>query len=256
MRIGIFITARLGSSRLKRKHFLPVNDQPIIVFLIKRITEAFRHEILNNDVSVVIVTSDENENREFERFNNMGVSVFYGSKDNIPLRHLQAAEYFSLDAIISVDGDDILCSQCGMREVFENLKAGKEYVRTSGLPFGVNSMGYSKAFLERSLHGCSYSALETGWGRIFDNKNLCTCELPINSRGAYLRFTLDYYDDYLFFKALIHALGHRVFSLTDQDVIDFVVSNHFNDLNKTVDESYWENVKKSIDNENSNASSM
>ena len=37
MKIGAIIQARSGSSRLPNKHFLKVNNQPIIVELIKRL---------------------------------------------------------------------------------------------------------------------------------------------------------------------------------------------------------------------------
>ena len=168
MKTGIFITARLGSTRLEKKHLLTVNNHPILFFLIKRIKEEFREQLISGEIKIIIVTSDEPENREFENFQKDGATVFYGSINNIPLRHLQAATAHSLDSIISVDGDDILCSVKGMRTVYEALMQGAKYAKTSNFPFGMNSSGYSKDFLESSLNGHFGDILETGWGRIFD----------------------------------------------------------------------------------------
>jgi spore coat polysaccharide biosynthesis protein SpsF len=168
MKAGILITARLGSTRLKRKHLLPVEGEPIISFLIRRIVAEFQEEISQGQAAVIIATTSEPENQEFERLAGEKVAVFCGSKENIPLRHLQAADAHGLGVIVSVDGDDVLCSVQGMRRVYGALVGGAKYVRTANLPFGMNSFGYSRAFLAESLKDHQSDTLETGWGRIFD----------------------------------------------------------------------------------------
>ena len=114
MKTGILITARLGSTRLKQKHMLKVREKPIVYYLIERIRREFKEEIAQNKIEVVIATSDEPDNRAFERLATANLKVFYGSIHNIPLRHFQAVESYGLSHVISVDGDDILCSVSGM----------------------------------------------------------------------------------------------------------------------------------------------
>src|SRR6267142_5749562 len=109
MKVAILITVRLGSSRLKRKHLLELNGSPVLQYLIRRIRLEFKSELCDREVVLVIATSDDPENRELELFADDDLSVFYGSSNNIPLRHLQAARHYSAEAIVSVDGDDILC---------------------------------------------------------------------------------------------------------------------------------------------------
>ena len=163
MKTGILVTARLGSTRLEKKHLICVNDKPLILYLIERIRWEFKEEINKGDVKIIIATSDEHENRKFEDFSKFGVSVFYGSINNIPLRHSQATAVHELDAVVSVDGDDILCSPKGMREVYRELCKGTKYVKTSNLPFGMNSSGYASSFLEDSIRNHASDTLETGW---------------------------------------------------------------------------------------------
>ena len=244
MKTGIFITARLGSTRLEKKHLLTVNNHPILFFLIKRIKEEFQKELIDGKVKIIIVTSDEPENREFENFVKDGATVFYGSTNNIPLRHFQAAKAHSLDSIISIDGDDILCSVKGMRAIYDALMQGAKYSKTSNLPFGMNSSGYSKDFLESSLNGHFDDVLETGWGRIFDQSQLTEIQVPFPAQDNVLRFTLDYDEDYQFFKSVIEAFGDDIFTVQDKDKVSFVMNRKLYLINESISKQYWDNFYK------------
>lgn len=244
MKTGIFITARLGSTRLKRKHLLPVSDHPILSFLIKRIKEEFQEELIKGGIKIIIVTSDERENREFENFQKDGATVFYGSINNIPLRHLQAVKAHSLDSIISIDGDDILCSVKGMRAVYDALMQGAKYAKTSNLPFGMNSSGYSKDFLESSLNGHVDDILETGWGRIFDQSQLTEICVPFPVQDNVLRFTLDYDEDYQFFKSVIEAFGDDILIVQDEEIVRLVMNKKLYLINESISKQYWDNFYK------------
>jgi spore coat polysaccharide biosynthesis protein SpsF (cytidylyltransferase family) len=244
MKNGIFITARLGSTRLEKKHLLPVRNQPVLTYLIRRIRREFQREMNAHEVRLVIVTSDEPENRQFEMFAAEGAAVFYGSKDNIPLRHLQAAQALSLDGIISVDGDDILCSVNGMRAIHDALSGNTPYARTSNLPFGMNSVGYSRAFLETSLRGHSEDILETGWGHIFDARQLLDISIPFPLQDNALRFTLDYPEDYEFFKAVIVSLGDSIVAAQDDLIVRTVIENKLFAINEPITKQYWDNFYK------------
>jgi spore coat polysaccharide biosynthesis protein SpsF (cytidylyltransferase family) len=244
MKTGILITARLGSTRLEKKHLLPANGQPLFYYLIKRIAWEFEKELLGNRVQLIIATSDERENRKFEDFSEHGTSVFYGSINNIPMRHLQAAKLHDLDAVVSIDGDDILCSPKGMREVYSALNQNAQYVKTANLPFGMNSLGYSYSFLSSSTKNHANDILETGWGRIFDEKELKEIDLPSLIQNEALRFTLDYEEDYQFFKALIEKTGDRIIGMSDEDIVNIVMRENMFRLNETISKQYWENFKK------------
>ena len=241
MKTGIFITARLGSTRLKKKHLLPINGQPAIHYLFTRIAVEFKKELNDATAKIVIVTSDEKENREFEFVKDYGVEVFYGSKENIPLRHLQAAVALALDNIVSVDGDDILCSVDGMRQVYGALRQGRSYVKTNNLPFGMNSFGYSREFLAKSLRGNLEMTLETGWGRIFDNDQLHTINLPFEFQSDLLRFTLDYNEDFAFFKAVIEDIGDNIYQAKDKEIVQTVMEKELFKANEAISKEYWNN---------------
>jgi spore coat polysaccharide biosynthesis protein SpsF len=248
MKTGILITARLGSTRLKQKHLLKIRGKPIVYYLIERIRREFKEEMAQNKIEVVIATSDEPDNRAFEELSIANLKVFYGSIYNIPLRHLQVVGSYALSHVISVDGDDILCSVSGMRALYDAFLSGEDYVKTAGLPFGMNVMGYSHLFLESSVNAHRNDILETGWGRIFDTSMLKTIAmgLPEDER---LRFTLDYEEDYQFFSRIIELLGDAVYTATDQEILDLVFKDNLLRLNENVCRKYWQNFYKQRDQE-------
>lgn len=249
MKTGIFITARLGSTRLKKKHMLTAAGSPLLMYLIKRIKNEFSPEIGGGDIMIIITTSDEQENREFELFIGEGLVIYYGALSNIPLRHLQAAKGNSLDNIISIDGDDILCSVKGMRRIYEELIQGHQYVKTSDLPFGMNSMGYSVKFLEKSIEGHHNDVLETGWSRIFESGKLMDIKIKFPVQDNLLRFTLDYNEDYIFFKTLIEAVGDKIFSVSDKEITNHVLSNRLYRINENISREYWNNFYSKMEEE-------
>jgi spore coat polysaccharide biosynthesis protein SpsF len=251
MNCGILIVARLGSQRLQAKHVQPVGEVPILRFLLGRIRHAFAQHIERGEAKVVIATSDEPGNRLLEEIARGEAEVFYGAVHNIPLREKQAADHFGFTEIVSVDGDDILCSPVGMLAVARQLGAKAPYAQTSGLPFGMNSFGYTSAFLGEALGRHRDAKLETGWGRIFSGCSPAVVayqDLPSDDR---LRFTLDYAEDLAFFRAVIEALGTRVAAASDREIVELVLAKKLYALNAAVAEEYWANFRRQLKMEES-----
>jgi spore coat polysaccharide biosynthesis protein SpsF (cytidylyltransferase family) len=174
----------------------------------------------------------------------MGVRIFYGSKENIPLRHLQAAESLAVDAVVAVDGDDILCSIDAMAAVRDGMLRGEKYVSTSGLPLGMNAFGYRRDFLAASVAGNEHKTLETGWGYIFDPSRLANQSLDLGlDAPERLRFTLDYPEDYEFFKAIVEHFGDEIFTAKDKGIVSCVLAQGLQRLTDPVSQKYWENFR-------------
>ena len=245
MKIGIFITARLTSSRLPGKHLLPMSGFTGMEILAKRISHEFAKEISSNEAVVVITTTDEEASKKFLPLKIDGLNVFFGSKNNIPLRHLQALQKFDLDAFISVDGDDVLCSVDGMRIVYSELKRGSEWVATDELPFGMNSSGMRKELLQKAMAGNDGKSLQTGWGRIFEalGKQPIKIKLPLSNHED-LRFTLDYPEDLVFFSEVAAHFAGKIFTTKDEDIIQWALKSGAYKKNTHLKEKYWENYYK------------
>lgn len=247
--IGVFITARLGSTRLSEKHLIEVNGKPFIKWLVERFSIAFKENIKKSELKIFITTSVKAENKKFELiFDKREAEVFYGSDENIPLRHLECAVANNIDYIVSIDGDDILCSTEASRLVTEKLFKGSTMVQTSGLPLGMNSTGYSKDFLEKSLFGIESNKLETGWGKIFDKSQIEVIQLKDEKSIEKIRMTLDYESDADFFKKVISNID--VLNVSDDMLIDAIITNNWNQINNHLDDIYWSNFNKQKEEEN------
>lgn len=247
--IGVFITARLGSTRLSEKHLIEVNNKTLIEWLVGRFSTAFKERIDNKELRIFITTSERLENKKFESvFFEGDTDVFYGSDENIPLRHLQCAIANNIDHIVSIDGDDILCSTEASKLVVEKLLSGSAMVQTKGLPLGMNSTGYSKIFLENSLKGIESNKLETGWGKIFDASKIEFIQLKTDVSIEKIRMTLDYEPDADFFKKVMSNID--VLNVSDDMLIESIVMNNWNQINEHLDDIYWSNFNKQKQEEN------
>ena len=243
--VGIFITARLGSTRLFQKHLIEIEGKPMIKWLVDRYSVGFQNEIKEKKIKIFITTSKNQENYLFDTvFENSNIEIFYGADSNIPLRHLECAKVNSIDYILSVDGDDILCSIDASKIVLKELLVRGNLVKTIGLPLGMNVMGYSTFFLEKSLAHNSIEKLETGWGKIFEEKDIITIEIENNLNCENIRMTLDYNEDVLFFNNVITGIGIEINTISDKDLIKNIIENNWSIANEKLMDTYWKNFNE------------
>ncbi len=242
--IGLLITARMGSSRLPQKHLIEANGKPMLYWLIKRFEYVFASEIKEQKVQLVIASSEKPENLKFnEAIVETTCKLFQGSDNNIPLRHLQCAKKFGFTHVISIDGDDILCSADSAKLIYQQMisNTGHNFFSTAGLPLGMNISGYSTHYLEESMSNSSDEKVETGWGRVFKDPIVWNEIVANYDVMGDLRFTLDYKEDADFFCAVINGLKEKVISISDTDLINYVNENKLYELNAGLKEMYWEN---------------
>jgi spore coat polysaccharide biosynthesis protein SpsF (cytidylyltransferase family) len=243
--IGILINVRLSSTRLAKKHLIEASGKPLLEWLILRVQNRFAKEIENHLVKIIIVSGDEPCNEPLSSLaTKWGIGVFFGAKKNIPLRQFQCAEKFGFSGIVNVDGDDILCSTEAMFEVYRLLQLNvAPIITTQGLPFGLNSMGYSFELLKKAS-GIFKEIIEldTGWGSVFQGSNkLIFLFGKCSDFDADIRMTLDYQEDAQFFIALISLLGNEVVSISDEKMIQIVKDKGLYKLNEDLKEVYWKN---------------
>lgn len=252
MQIGILITARMGSTRLRDKHLRDMAGAPALTWLLARIAHEFSADIAARNARVLIATGDRERNAAFGPLAQAaGATVFHGDDGNVPLRHLQAAETLGLDAIVSVDGDDLFCAPEAMRCVYEALAAGAPLARTSGLPLGMNAWGYDTATLRKALAHASASLLETGWGRIFEGIPAHETALACPDADA-VRATLDYPEDLVFFDRCAREIPGWA-SLPSADFVAAIIQRHLQQLNASLSDQYWENFHMNVSAEKSTA---
>lgn len=245
---GILINVRLSSTRLPRKQLIKVWDKTYLEYLIERIKK------YNENIRIIINTTYNDVDKELIDYaRKLNVDIFFGDPNNIPMRQLQCAKYFGLSHIISVDGDDVLCSPQAMNDIYEKFLSNPEinFIKTTGLPFGMNAFGYNVNVLEKQFNNINKKVFDTGWGEIFKTITMTNIVYDFVSTEILdkVRMTLDYEIDSQFFEKIISNIKD-ISSISDKDLINFIIENKFNEINIQVNEQYWEyyNRNKLIQN--------
>jgi spore coat polysaccharide biosynthesis protein SpsF (cytidylyltransferase family) len=251
MKIGLLVTARMGSTRLHDKHLKPLNGRPALSYLLERIENTFETPMLEGFAQVFIATGSASANIALSIFSNDHVRLFHGDDDNIPLRHLQLAKAHQLEAMVSIDGDDLFCSPEAMRAVYEGLMQGQSLVKTTGYPFGMNAWGYSCAALEHAVSTQDHGVLETGWGRAFDDIEAKVIDLQCDYADK-VRATLDYPLDLDFFSAVMLQIPEWQ-TLSTPNFVSNIVAQDLHLINSSLHDVYWQNFHSQMNQEKTKA---
>jgi spore coat polysaccharide biosynthesis protein SpsF len=227
MRVGCLINARLASKRLPKKHLRDIAGKLALERILERLMPC-------DDVVFIIATGAEQENKPLEAIaKEHKIAIFYGNQQNIPQRHLDAAREHKLDAIISVDGDDVLTSPTAFKDVLAALQAGKSLVRTEGLPFGMNILyAYTTETLVKAIQTAKKDggSFDTGWGWIWDGMPIHRIMYDIWDAEK-IRMTMDYPEDLRFFRTVFELCDPDILT-DDSPLCSWIVKNRVHKINK------------------------
>lgn len=220
-RVATFITARMGSTRLPGKHLLPVQGKPIIEHMISRVKQAKRSQC-----TVLCTTTLEEDTILQEIAEDCKIRVFRGHPTDILLRWLQAARMFHVEFMVSAEGDDVFCDPGCIDRIIEHYsKTGADYITCRGLPFGATPTGIRVDALQKvcelktddDTEGQERYFTQTG---IFKVAYIDIADPELNHPE--IRMTLDYPEDYEFFRTVISQLFHG-FYVPLREIIKYLV---------------------------------
>jgi spore coat polysaccharide biosynthesis protein SpsF len=100
--ICTILLARLGSSRLPKKHLKKFSDTTVIEFMFKRA------RLLNNWPNFILGTTLKSEDDKLEMIaSNYGIKTFRGSEEDVALRLIEASNLTNANWIHRLNGDNI-----------------------------------------------------------------------------------------------------------------------------------------------------
>lgn len=225
------------------KALLKIKGKPVIEHLIERLKLAKMPEL------IVLCTSTHPDDAilvDVARKNHL--EYFRGSEDDKLDRYLNAAQKYGLDFIIVTEGDNIFFEPEIIDGIIKHyLRTKADYITCSGLPLGTSPHGISFEALKRV---CQVKATiyTEAFGAYFTDTGLFKVEyLEVEEelRHPETRLTLDYPEDYEFFKEIFDRLylPGKAFSL--RDIISLLRSNpQLMDINRNVQEVYLKYLKK------------
>lgn len=103
MRIGVFLQARLESTRLPRKALLPLGDSSVV--------EQAMASLARVPADVHALLTDKTGGRELgPRAQRCGFQVFVGDPEDVLCRFADAVRFFQVDLLVRATGDNPLVS--------------------------------------------------------------------------------------------------------------------------------------------------
>jgi len=244
MKIGFLITARLKSTRLPKKVILKIDGREFIALMIKRLK-------LSKAVDDIVVATSTNpqDNPLAKIALRENVKCFRGSEDDVLERLYLASKEFGLDYILNLTADCPLLAYEFIEKVVEmHKKTDADLITISKLPHGFFFWGIKPAALKKILEIKEAQDTEV-WLRYFTETKMfkvVDLDVPQHYRRNY-RLSLDYPEDYDFFKALFNGMKNAHLKPT-KEIIEFLDKHpEIVDINLHCEEMYkkrWESQNK------------
>lgn len=220
--IVAIIQARLSSKRLPEKVMLHIMGKPIIWHIFKRLNYC---NLLDN---IVISTGESNNNQKICEFaSNNNIPFYSGSETDLIDRLYQTAIKFHANVIVRVTADNPLTDpKIVDMMVSKFLEKNNQYdivtnYQIPSFPYGLNVEVYSLDVLKRLWKEITELKFRE-WFTIYikNNSKLFKIFNIKNLRDlSYLRWTVDYPEDYEFVKQIYQYLYKENTIFTMDDVI-------------------------------------
>lgn len=212
MKTGYLITARLKSTRLKRKILLDIDGETILDKVIKRCLAVQTDQ-------VVLCTSVNEQDAELEVYaQKYNIGFFKGSEDDVLDRLLNAANKYNIDRFLSITADNPFHSVVAAKTIidFDNQNCF-DFIFTKELPIGISPYFIRTKALAVAVFMKENADTEI-WGPFVNQAkffkighvNFTNIELPTG-----LRITCDYDVDFEFIKALYAHIEKALPDISD-----------------------------------------
>ncbi len=243
MKIGFLITARLKSTRLPKKLLLKINGREIIRHMIDRLKVS---KSLNN---IIICTSDNPQDKSLVKIaKEEGIDYFLGDEEDVILRLYNAAKEFKLDYVLNITADCPLVAIEFIDKIVNKYKeSNADLIRCFDLPHGFYLYGLKIDAMKKVCDIKKSNETEV-WGRYFTDTglfNVVDLDIPKKYIRKDYRLTLDYPDDFEFFKKIFEYFGKNTYKTPISEIIKYLDKNpQIVEINKYCEKMYKKRIKE------------
>ncbi|MEM6843813.1 MAG: hypothetical protein AAF632_16420 [Bacteroidota bacterium] len=156
MRIGCIILARYNSSRLPGKALMQLNNKPLLQYVHDSLATVFPEDKL-----LVATSSLVSDDPIAEYCHQQGINCFRGDLDNVAGRFLQAAQEYSLDYAMRINGDNLFVELSTVKNMITDSSLNLDFysnVPQRTFPYGMSAEMVNAYFFETILPQISRSA--------------------------------------------------------------------------------------------------
>lgn len=245
MRTAIFITVRSDSSRLPNKALMEILGRPTIELVISR-----AKMVKNVDEIVLCTTVRSIDDKLVKIAESCGIKYFRGSLEDKLDRWLGAVNKFGIDYFVTMDGDDLFCDPGLMGISIDQIEnTNCDFIRApKGLICGAFTYGIKAKALEKVCSIKDTSDTEMMWVYFEDTRLFNVCDLNIKDTVFFndnIRLTLDYTEDFDFFKTIFESLNCMNNDVPLNEIIKFLMNNpDIININSFRQQDFLENQKR------------
>ena len=208
MKKAILITVRTGSTRLPQKALLDIEGQTTIAHLIEGVKLSRKA-----DEIILCTTKLEEDDVLCKIAEKRDIKYFRGSTSDKLERWRGACEKFGIDFFVTADGDDIFCEAELIDLAFEQSeRTNVDFIQSKDVICGSFTYGIKTEALNKVCDIKDTNDTEMMWVYFTDTGLFNVQELenvPEVYKRDDIRMTLDYDDDFIFFRDVIKELGEK-----------------------------------------------
>ena len=236
-KIGCVIIARMGSSRLPGKVLKTVNNEPLLIWLLKRIKKIKQFK------TIVVATTTNKEDDKIEEIvlkNNF--EIFRGSEKNVVQRLYNTAKKFKFDDLVEITADcplidPAIIAQC--IKIYQNNSV--EYLNNCFIrsyPDGMDVQIFKTKIIRETLK-LATKPEELEHVGLYQMKNQDKFKVinlisPEELLYPKLGLTLDEKQDFTLIKKIIKGLGDENRFFSCKEIIDYVKLNKLYKINSKI----------------------
>jgi glutamate-1-semialdehyde 2,1-aminomutase len=210
MRIVAIIQARMGSVRFPGKVMKEVNGQPLIGFLLKRLSMSKKLD------EIILATSEESsEGPLVDYVSELGFRVFQGSEKDVLKRYYDASKFAEADTVIRITGDCPLVDPDLVDHVINTYqKANVDFAsigKPATFPDGLDTAVFSFKALERSfLEATNQKHREHVTAYIHENESFSRINIENDENLTSERWTVDEPEDFEVISNILQHFSPRI----------------------------------------------
>ena len=215
---AIFISVRTGSTRLPNKSILKIKNKHTIEYVIDSVKKSkYADEV------VLCTTKKTNDAMLCDIAEKNNIKFYRGSEHDKLKRWYSAAKNFNVDFFVTVDGDDLFYDTQLSDICFEQAENGDVI---SGQGLYNDTYGYKTTTIKTILDLAKNKVVEPHevTGYLMDTKLKVShlVNVPDILKKKNIRMTLDYPEDFDFFKTVIENINDN---FTLNDVMSYIDNN-------------------------------
>ena len=218
--VNAIVQARMSSSRLPGKVFLPLSGKPVLQHIIERLR---RSKYIDN--VIVATTTNEADNPIIQLCNKLKCKHYRGSEDDVLSRALEAAKFYNTDIIVEVTADCPCVDGDIADRIIEKLE-DNDYISNvinRTFPRGLDLQVFWTSVLERVNKEVDNEVDRqhvSTWiyknPKTYSKYSTISYMLPREvGNFSNLRLTLDTQEDYELLKTIFEAFENNIFTFSD-----------------------------------------